>query len=79
MNTLELNKMKSINYLISYSAIIYILFQTGPLIAGITQNRSANTDASVIYSQGNIPTTWSESINVRWKTEIHGKAGLRLS
>ena len=47
------------NHTIRLTVIIYILFQTGGLLAS--------------YVQGNIATTWNETENVKWKTAIHGK------
>jgi outer membrane protein assembly factor BamB len=64
--------MKIINHTIRNSVIICILF-TGSLLAGNTRNAYTDTDASASYAAGNIPTVWSESTNVKWKTEIHGR------
>ncbi len=61
------------NHSIRYSVFLYILIQSGLLIAGNTQNTYTDTDASVSSSPGIIATTWGESKNVKWKTEIHGK------
>lgn len=65
--------MKSMNQSIRRSVIIYILFQTGLLLAGNTRNTCTYTGASASYVPGNIATTWNESKNIKWKTEIQGK------
>lgn len=64
--------MKNINYLIRYFVITCIIFQTGSLLAVIKQNTYTDSDASALYSPVS-PTTWGESKNIKWKTEIHGK------
>ena len=61
------------NHSIRYSVILYVLFQTGSLLAVNPRNPYNNTDVSASYSQGKIATTWNESKNVKWRTEIHGK------
>jgi outer membrane protein assembly factor BamB len=63
------------NQSIRYSVIICILFQiqTGSLLAGNPRNTCTDTYASDPVVSGNIPTTWNESKNIKWKTEIHGK------
>lgn len=61
------------NQSIRRSVIIYILFQTGLLLAGNTRNTCTYTGASASYVPGNIATTWNESKNIKWKTEIQGK------
>ena len=58
---------------IRHIVIIYILFLTCSLPACNTRNTGSVTDASASFAQGNIATTWNESNNVKWKTEIHGK------
>jgi outer membrane protein assembly factor BamB len=61
------------NHSIRHSVLLYIIFQSGLLFAGNTRNTYNETEASVSTAAGNIATTWGESKNVKWKTEIHGK------
>ena len=65
--------MKCMNHSVRLSVIVYILFQMGSLLAVNTRNTYTDTDASASSAPGNIATTWGESKNVKWKTEIHGK------
>ena len=61
------------NHSVRHSVFLYILFQSGLLFAGNSWITYTETDASVSSPPGNIATTWGESKNVKWKTEIHGK------
>lgn len=61
------------NQSIRHSVFLYILFQAGLLFAANSRNTYTDPDASVSSAPGNIATTWGESKNVKWKTEIHGK------
>jgi len=65
--------MKCISHTIRLTVIIYFLFQTGLLFADNSGNKYTSAGASTFSAPGNIPTSWSESKNVKWKTEIHGK------
>ena len=61
------------NHSIRHFVFLYILFQSGLLFAGNTRNTCTDTDESDSSAPGNIATTWGESKNIKWKTEIHGK------
>jgi len=64
------------NHSIRHFVIIYILFQTGALLTGNSPDTYNDTDSPASYAPANIPTAWNETKNVKWKTEIHEKAGL---
>ena len=65
--------MKRIERLSGNSVLIFIIFQMFSLFAGNAMNACNDLDETVWNGSGNIATTWSESKNIKWKSEIHGK------
>jgi outer membrane protein assembly factor BamB len=71
--TLKYYQMKKANYFMHYLVIISVLFLSNSLLAGNSRAVHNGSNSESSSNSEKFPSTWNDSLNIKWKTVIHDK------